>query len=267
VTGHPVRLEHGDGIAVLTLDRPEARNAITDRDMLDAIISALEQADTDPSIRVLVVTGAGGAFSAGGNVKDMRNRSGIFGGTPAEVSEAYRTTIQQIPRLLATTDLVTIAAVDGPAIGAGFDLALMCDLRLASSRARFAHSFVDLGILPGDGGAWFLTRILGWQRAAELSFSARHVDADEAARIGLVLEVLDPADLMPRALDLARTIAAKPPYSVRLTKRLLRAARSLPLEEFLDLTAAHQAIAHHTDDHAEAMDAFFERRPGRFTGR
>ena len=161
MTGGPVRLENGDGVAVLTLDRPEARNAITDRDMLDAIISALEQADTDPSIRVLVVTGAGGAFSAGGNVKDMRTRSGIFSGTPAEVSEAYRTTIQQIPRLLATTDLVTIAAVDGPAIGAGFDLALMCDLRLASSRARFAHSFVDLGILPGDGGAWFLTRILG----------------------------------------------------------------------------------------------------------
>ncbi len=241
------------GVATLSLERPEVRNALTGPEMIDEIVDGITRADRDDTVSVLVVTGSGGAFSAGGNLKEMQEGAGMFGGTPDEVAEAYRTSIQRIPRLLTATDLVTIAAVDGPAIGAGFDLALMCDLRLASTRARFAHTFIDLGIIPGDGGAWFLPRVVGWQRAAELAFTARAVDAAEALQLGIVLEVTEPDRLLPAAIRMARQIAAKPAHSVRLAKRLLRHARRLDLDPFLDLTAALQAISHHTEGHRTAM--------------
>jgi enoyl-CoA hydratase/carnithine racemase len=254
-------------IAILTLARPDIRNAITGPEMLDEVTAALRHADADPDIGVLIITGEGSAFSAGGNVKDMRAGAGIFEGTPDEISEKYRASIQQIPRLMLATDLVTIAAVNGPAVGAGFDLALMCDLRIGSFEARFAHTFIDLGIIPGDGGAWFLPRVVGWQRAAELAFTARIVTAEEAVEMGILLEVVEPADLLERARVIAEQIAAKPPHSVRLTKRLLRHARSMELDGFLDISAALQSVSHHTEDHREAIEAFFERRPGRFKGR
>ncbi len=252
--------EAEEGIATLTLDRPEVRNAITDRRMVDEIEAACLTAHHDPEIIVLIVTGAGNAFSAGGNVKAMRERDGMFAGTPDQIAEGYRATIQRLPRALTSIDVATVAAVNGPAIGAGFDLALMCDLRIASTEARFAHTFIDLGIIPGDGGAWFLSRLVGWQRAAELAFTGRTLDAAEAQELGIVLEVVEPAELLPRARQLAELIASKPAHSVRLTKRLLRHARSLELDPFLDLSAAFQGISHHTDAHQAAVEEFFRRR-------
>lgn len=254
-------------IATLTLARPDIRNAITGPEMLDEFIGAVRHADADPEIGVLIITGEGTAFSAGGNIKDMRAGVGLFEGSPDEISEKYRASIQQIPRLMLATDLVTIAAVNGPAVGAGFDIALMCDLRIGSSDARFAHTFIDLGIIPGDGGAWFLPRVVGWQRAAELAFTARIVTAEEALDMGILLEVVEPDDLLTRAGVIAEQIAAKPPHSVRLTKRLLRHARSMELDGFLDISAALQSVSHHTDDHREAIEAIFEKRPGDFKGR
>ena len=254
-------------IATLTLARPDIRNAITGPEMLDEFIGAVRHADADPEIGVLIITGEGTAFSAGGNIKDMRAGVGLFEGSPDEISEKYRASTQQIPRLMLATDLVTIAAVNGPAVGAGFDIALMCDLRIGSSHARFAHTFIDLGIIPGDGGAWFLPRVVGWQRAAELAFTARIVTAEEALDMGILLEVVEPDDLLPRAGVIAEQIAAKPPHSVRLTKRLLRHARSMELDGFLDISAALQSVSHHTDDHREAIEAIFEKRPGDFKGR
>ena len=254
-------------IATLTLARPDIRNAITGPEMLDEFIGAVRHADADPEIGVLIITGEGTAFSAGGNIKDMRAGVGLFEGSPDEISEKYRASTQQIPRLMLATDLVTIAAVNGPAVGAGFDIALMCDLRIGSSDARFAHTFIDLGIIPGDGGAWFLPRVVGWQRAAELAFTARIVTAEEALDMGILLEVVEPDDLLPRAGVIAEQIAAKPPHSVRLTKRLLRHARSMELDGFLDISAALQSVSHHTDDHREAIEAIFEKRPGDFKGR
>jgi enoyl-CoA hydratase/carnithine racemase len=242
----------------LTLDEPATRNAITGAETLDTIISAIE--NPPAGLGVLIITGTGPAFSAGGNVKDMAARRGLFSGSPEEIMEGYRATIQQLTRAILETDLVTIAAVNGPAIGAGFDLALGCDLRIGSTAARFAHTFVDLGVIPGDGGAWILPRALGWQRAAELSFTARVVEADEAKDIGILLEVVEPHRLMDRATELADLIAHKPAHSVRLAKRLLRHSRSMDLAGFLDFSAALQAVSHHTEDHLQAVAAF--QRPG-----
>jgi enoyl-CoA hydratase/carnithine racemase len=241
-------------VGTLILNRPDLRNALTDAAMLEEILEAIATAEA--SAGVLVVTGSGTAFSSGGNIKDMRDRVGLFAGTPEEMVEGYRDTVQRLTRAMASTDLVTIAAVNGPAVGAGFDLALGCDLRIGSTHASFAHTFVDLGIIPGDGGAWLLPRVVGWQRAAELAFTARRVDATEALAAGILLEVVSPTELMARAMDLATQIAAKPAHSVRLTKRLLRHARQMDLEGFLDLSAAFQAIAHHTEAHLDAVKKF-----------
>lgn len=242
-------------VGLLVLNEPETRNALTGVEMLDAIVSSIEMAATEA--QALVITGAGTAFSAGGNIKDMAARKGLFAGTPEEILEGYRASIQRLTRTLADTDLVTIAAVNGPAVGAGFDLVLGCDLRLGSPAARFSHSFVDLGIIPGDGGAWLLARQLGWQRAAEISFTGRAVDAEEAVRLGILLEVTD--DVVARAQELATSIAQKPSHSVRLTKRLLRHARSMDLDGFLEYSAALQAISHHTDAHRGAVAHYVER--------
>ena len=254
----PVLVEAGGGVSVVTLNRPELRNTLTGEEMLDALLAAISAAEADPATAVMVLTGAGRAFSAGGDVKAMSRREGLFSGTPDVMAEAYRATIQRLTRAMLTTDLVTIAAVNGPAVGAGFDLALGCDLRIGSTEARFAHTFVDLGIIPGDGGAWLLPRVVGWQRASELAFTARMIDAAEAERIGVLLEVVPPSDLLARATDLARDIAARPHHSLRLTKRLLRHARTTDLDEFLDLSAAFQAIAHHQPEHLGAVDRYLQ---------
>lgn len=254
----PARVTVDGRVATLTLDEPETRNAISGTETLQTILAAIEEASTE--IGVLVITGAGPAFSAGGNVKDMAARQGLFAGTPEEIMEGYRTSIQRLTRALLETDLATIAAVNGPAIGAGFDLALGCDLRLGSTSARFAHTFVDLGIIPGDGGAWLLPRVIGWQRAAELAFTARTVEAEEAMSLGILLEVVDPGELMSRTMEIAHLIASKPAHSIRLAKRLLRHARSMDLPGFLEFSAALQAVSHHTEAHHQAL-ATFKRSP------
>lgn len=217
-------------------------------------------------MNVLVLDSDGPAFSAGGDVKAMRDRTGMFEGGAEQILEGYRTSIQMLTRTLASTDLVTIAAVQGPAVGAGFDLVLGCDLRIGSTAARFAHTFVDLGIIPGDGGAWLLTRIVGHQKAAELSFTARMIGAEEARDAGVLLEVVDPDSLASRVDELATEIASKPGHSLRMTKRLLRHARTMDLEGFLDLTAALQSVAHTTDAHTTAVDTYLERLAARRRG-
>lgn len=254
------RFEVSGRSAILTLARPETRNAITGMAMLSEVIGGIEAAEADSDVGVLVITGDGPAFSAGGNIKDMADRTGLFAGTPEEMTEGYRASIQRLTRTMLSVDLATIAAVNGPAVGAGFDLALSCDLRIGSTNARFAHTFVDLGIIPGDGGAWLLPRVLGWQRAAELSFTGRTVGAAEALRLGILLEVTEPDSLIPRALAMADLIGSKPAHSIRLAKRLLRQARSMDLDGFLELSAALQAVSHHTEAHHQALDDLMARR-------
>lgn len=254
MTRSHTRLERGDGFWVLTLARPDVRNAITGPEMLEEIVAAV----TDPDVGVLVITGEGPAFSAGGNVKEMAAGEGMFDGDPDQVTESYRRTIQELTRSMARTDTVTIAAVNGPAVGAGFDLVLGCDLRIGSTQAWFAHTFVDLGIIPGDGGAWLLPRVVGWQRATELALTARRVPADEAVRLDILLEVVAPEALLERAAELAAGIGSKAAHSVRFTKRLLRHARGMDLEGFLELSAALQGLSHAAPAHAKAVETYLE---------
>lgn len=246
-------------VAIVTLARPETRNALTGGDLLEELLDAIHDAETDPEVGVMVIDAEGPAFSAGGNVKDMAAKEGLFEGNSAEIVERYRETIQQLTRFMATTDLVTIAAVNGPAIGAGFDLVLGCDLRIGTSRARFAHTFIEMGIIPGDGGAWLLPRVVGWQRATELAVTARSVDAEEAIETGILLEVVPDSRLSLRAMELATEIASKPRPAVIMAKRLLRLSRSSDLDQFLELSAALQAVAHATPEHEEAVQAYLER--------
>lgn len=255
------------GVATLTLQRDDVRNALTGTALIDDIVGTVNWANTAHGVSVLIITGEGSAFSSGGNVKEMQDRGGIFGGAPIEIQDKYRRGIQQIPLALHKAEIPVIAAVNGPAIGAGFDLVNMCDIRIASTRAQVGETFINLGITPGDGGAWFMQRLIGYQRAAELTFTGRVVKAEEALQLGLFLEVVEPEALLPRALELAGEIASKPPLTLRLTKRMMKLAQRSDLPDFLDLCACFQAMAHHTTDHLEAVNAFLEKRAPVFTGK
>ncbi len=262
-----LRVERRDHVLVLTLDDQATRNALNGDDLYAAFEEVAQLASADLTVRAVVLTGAGTAFSSGGNIRDMLEKKGMFGGAPHEISEQYHRGIQRIPRALHGLDVPLIAAVNGPAIGAGCDLACMCDIRIASNRASFAESFVRVGIIPGDGGSWLLPRIVGYARAAEMAFTGESVDAKHAFNIGLVSKVVPHEKLMESALDLAGRIAANPPQVLRWTKRLLKEAQHERLESVLGMAAAYQALAHQTEDHAEALAAVLEKRVPNFSGR
>jgi len=260
-------LELNQRVALLTLQRDDVRNALTGTALVEDLLATLAWCNAAPEVSVLIITGAGSAFSAGGNVKEMRDREGTFSGAVQRIQDNYRRGIQRLPLAMHACEIPLIAAVNGPAIGAGMDLACMCDVRLGSTRSLFGETFVNLGIIPGDGGAWFLPRVLGQQRAAELIFSGRLVKAEEAQEIGLLLEVTGEAELLPRARALAAGFAAKPPQALRLAKRLLKAGQRQELPDFLDLCASYQAMCHHSEDHLEAVNAFLEKRPPVYQGK
>lgn len=255
-----------DGILTLTLNKPELRNPISDPVVLSAVLAAIREADADVGVRVVILTGSGSAFSSGGDIKTMRKGGGLNDPLPAVTRRNYRNGIQQLPLLFESIEVPVIAAVNGPAIGAGCDLACMCDIRIAGQSARFAESFVKMGIVPGDGGAWLLPRIVGFSKATEMALTGDMLSADEALASGLVSKVVPDDQLMDAALDLARRIAANPPYAVRMTKRLLREGRMASLAALLEASAAAQAICHETADHEEAVNAFLEKRAPRFIG-
>ncbi|HEV7367478.1 crotonase/enoyl-CoA hydratase family protein [Arenibaculum sp.] len=265
--GEPVLFEQDGGVVLLTLNQPETRNAITDIAMVDALVAACGRVQGDGSVRCVIVTGAGKGFSSGGNIKHMRDRVGTFDGSAAEVRDNYRRGIQRVPKALYDLDVPTIAAVNGPAYGAGCDLTLMCDIRIAAEEAVFAENFVKIGIIPGDGGAWLLPRAVGMSRAAEMTFTGEPVDARTALEWGLVSRVVPQADLLPAAKKLAAHIATNPPQTLRMAKRLLREGQHTRLDTLLEMSAAFQGIIHHTQDHEEALSALLEKRPPSFSGR
>lgn len=258
-------VEREDAIVTMTLNRPQERNAISSPENIQEIRDFCAEVTRDISIKVVIITGAGSAFCAGGNVKDMRDRVGIFDGSPYTLRNRYREGIQQIPLALYELEVPTIAAINGPAIGAGLDLACMCDVRLAANEALFAESFVRLGIVPGDGGAWLLQRIIGPARAALMALTGDMIDSPTALAYGLITEVVSGDTLLESAKSVARRIAANPSHALRLTKRLLREAQDMRLAPLLELSAAYQALAHHTQDHDEAVAAFLEKRKPVFT--
>ncbi|GIK80528.1 MAG: crotonase/enoyl-CoA hydratase family protein [Xanthobacteraceae bacterium] len=255
-----------DGIAVVTLNRPETRNALS-QDVVEGLIAACDRVNQDLSVGCVVLTGNGPAFCSGGNVKEMHERNRApFMGSAAEMRRAYRHGIQQIPMAMYDLEAPVIAAVNGPAIGAGLDLAAMCDIRLAADGASFAESFLRVGLISGDGGAWFLPRVVGMPRALEMTYTADPISAQQALTMGLVSAIVTPEQLMEKAQEMAKRIARHPPHSLRLTKRLLRESARVDLPAALELAAAMQAIVQHTADQQEAVAAFLQKRSPVFRG-
>ena len=263
----PLLYQQQDAIVTLTLNRPETRNSISEDDMIEAIVHAVDRVNRDMSVSVVILTGAGSAFSSGGNVKHMRDRVGMFAGGPAEIRNGYRFGIQRIPPAVYHIEVPTIAAVNGPAFGAGCDLTMMCDMRIASEKAVFGESFVKLGIIPGDGGAWFLPRIVGMSRACEMTFTGDPVNAPTALEGGIVSKVVPPDELLGEAGRLAARIAVNPPHALRMAKKLIREGQHQRLESILEMSAAIQALAHETRDHQEAVAAMLEKRSPTFVGK
>lgn len=258
-----LQIERDGGIVVATMNQPETRNALTGNTAIEEIVQLCADIRHDAGVKVLILTAAGPIFSSGGNVKDMRR---FFDDalTPERICEEYRQGIQRIPLALHGLDVPVICAVNGPAIGAGLDIACMCDIRIAADTATFAESFVRVGIVPGDGGAWLLPRAVGMAKASEMAYTGEAISAQDALACGLVSRVVPAAELLPAARMLAAKIAANPGGVMRMTKRLLREGQQSSLASLLELSASYQALAHKTAEHREAVTAFIEKRAPRF---
>lgn len=252
-----VLYETDSPLATITLNRPEARNAYSD-EMADELVDSLDAAERDDEVRAVVLTGAGDAFAAGGDLKAMQEKSGMFSGDPVELRDNYLQGLHRIPKRFESFEKPVVAAVNGPAIGAGLDLSLMCDLRIAGDRAKFGSTFAKVGVIPGDGGAYLLTRVVGFPKAVELILTAKIIDADEALEIDLVNEVVDHDSVLEEARATAERIASLPPKAVKLAKAALYRCVDQDLETSLQLTAALQSCVQHTDEHLEAVEAMLD---------
>lgn len=252
-------------VVTLTLNEPETRNAISPA-IIKGLVAACDRINHDPSVSCVIITGAGKSFSSGGNVKEMAQKTGMFGGIPAEVRVHYQHGIQQIPMALNAIEVPTIAAVNGHSIGAGCDLAMMCDMRIITTETEFAESFLRVGLVSGDGGAWFLPKVVGLSRAYEMTFTCDLVKADKAMSWGMASSCVAPDKLMEEATALAKRIASQPPVSLRLCKKILRESQTLSLTASLEMAAGMQALVQHTADQHEAVTAFLEKRKPVFKG-
>ncbi|KAF1068532.1 enoyl-CoA hydratase/isomerase family protein [Variovorax sp.] len=248
-----------DGVATLTLDRPEAKNAL-DPTMADELGECLAAIRADEAVRVLVLAGAGGAFCAGGDVKAM----GQGGPRTPEQRRAGMARYTRICTELMALDRPVIAAVDGVAYGAGFSLALMCDIVLLSERARLCMVFQRIGLVPDMGAFYTLPRVVGLQRAKELIFSAREIDATEALHLGLAMEVVPAEALAARAQAIARSFAGASPVAMSIAKRALQASLGSDLQTLLEIESSGQALASNSDYAKEAVRRFAAREPAQF---
>lgn len=259
-----LNIQRDGSILTLTMSQPETRNALTGNTAVEEFVQVCDDIRKDPSVRVVILTAEGPIFSSGGNVKDMK-RFFDEALTPDMIREEYRQGIQRIPKALYNLDVPIICAVNGPAIGAGLDLTCMCDIRIASEKATFAESFVRVGIVPGDGGAWLLPRAVGMSKASEMAFTGETLTAEQALGCGLVSRVVPHESLQDEARALASKISANPGAVLRMTKRLLREGERSSLESLLEISASYQALAHKTADHREAVTAFIEKRTPQFS--
>lgn len=250
----PIILTREGKIAIIEINLPDTRNPISAQPTIDALCDGLEEVSADVSIGAAILTGRGTAFSSGGDLATISHPGGLGGDAPTRTPSQYRLGIQRVPSAFAAFNVPIIAAVNGPAIGAGCDLACMCDIRIAGESAVFAESFVRLGLIPGDGGAWLLPRAVGYSRACEMAFTGDRISATEALDIGLVSRVVPDEALMDTARELAGRIVRNPPEALRLAKRLMIRGQTMRLDELLELSAAYQSIAHTTEEHHEAID-------------
>ena len=259
-------ISNADHITTLTIDRAETMNPLGADGDGDDFAAACDAINRDMNVRCVILTGAGRAFSAGGDIKAMKNRSGTFSGSPPGISDGYRNNIHRILRALYGLRVPVIAAVNGPAIGLGCDVACLADMRIASAKAKFGVTFLKLGIIPGDGGTWILPRIIGEARAAELFYTGDVIDAATAQEWGLVSRVVEPDALMDEARALAGKVAALPPHALRHAKNLMRQGRETSYDTALEMAANTQALMHLTSDHMEGVDALLEKRAPLFKG-
>ena len=262
----PLQLERHGSIALLTLNRPQAMNALGAPGDGEAIRSVCEEVGRDASLRCAVLTGSGRAFSAGGDIKAMQAREGVFGGAGTAIRENYRREIHMLSRALYELEIPLIAAVNGPAIGLGCDVACLADMRIASTEARFGVTFLKVGLIPGDGGAWLLQKVIGFSRTAELLYTGDVIDAQTAADWGLVSRVVPADELLAEAMKLAGRVAAQPPHALRLTKSVMRQGRTAAYDGVMELSAAAQGLCHLTADHIEGVTAVLEKRAPAFRG-
>jgi len=250
-----------NNVQVITLNRPDKKNAFN-KEMIEAWVKALESAQQNEDVHVIVVTGAGNAFCSGGDVGGMTQDQ-----KPLDNKNKLWENIHRIPLTLKTIDKPVIAAINGPAVGAGLDMALMCDIRTMVSDSKVSEGYVKVGLIPGDGGAFFLPQIVGEAKALELLWTGNFISSEEALSLGLVNHTYAQEEFLEKTLQLAEQIAAGPQVAIRMTKRAVRYSRTMELEPALDLISSHYAIIKETDDHKEGVAAFKEKRKATFTGR
>lgn len=253
-------------IAEITLNRPDINNVVTGEKIISEIEDVIKKINSDKSLSVLVLSANGRVFSAGGDLNSMKNKSGMFSGDPHELFENYQKNVQRIPKAFYSLEVPSIAAVNGPASGAGCDLAFMCDIRVASENAWFSQAFINVGLISGDGGLYFLQKISNYPTAAEMVFTGAKISAQRAFSAGMVNRLVSDADVMTEALKIAEEIAQKPPVTIRLSKKLLKSAHMKNLYDVLDQSALTQSLCHSTKDHLEAVNAFLEKRTPVFKG-
>jgi 2-(1,2-epoxy-1,2-dihydrophenyl)acetyl-CoA isomerase len=252
--------------AWITLNRPEASNAYS-TEMVQSLVQVLKEADRDESVRCIVITGAGKNFCAGGDVKAMLNKTGMFAGESNQLKETYESGIQQIPLTLSQMKTPVIAMVNGAAVGAGCDLSAMCDMRIASTEASFAETFAKVGLVPGDGGAYFLTRLVGFGKAMEMFLTCKTYSALEAKDMGLVNEVVLPEKLKSTTEDLVSKLTALPPIALQMTKKAMNHSYRSDLNSHLELMSSLQGITQRSSDHFRAVESLLSKTTPTFEHR
>jgi len=261
--GDELRFERADGVATITLNRPEALNAFSNG-MLADWATALDECQADDAVAAVVVTGAGRAFCAGGDISTL---GAVEGNAALHIGDYLRTHVHPVARAVTALQKPYLCAVNGAATGAGMDMALMADIRWAGRRALFCESYVKVGLIPGDGGAFLLPRLVGMSKALELLWTGEFIDAERAEQLGIVSRVCDDDTLVDELHEFAARLAAGPRVAIRLIKQVARQSQGTDLLGALDLVTGPMGAAFNTADHLEAVAAFKEKRAPRFTGR
>ncbi|MBY0416030.1 MAG: enoyl-CoA hydratase/isomerase family protein [Bdellovibrionales bacterium] len=249
----------------VTLNNPDQMNAIT-TEMINSLTEVLAHADFDINIRVVVITGKGKNFCAGGDIKAMEEKSGMFAGESNELRSRYQQGIQRIPKCIEDMSVPVIALVNGAAVGAGCDLSMMCDLRVGGNKTKFAETFTRMGLVPGDGGTFFLQRVVGYAKAMQMFLTTKSFEGVEALNFGLMNFLFEDSILEEETLRLADLVASQAPVAQRLTKKAMKVSYMNDLQTSLDMLASFQGISQRTSDHFEALKSFKEKRSPNFQG-
>jgi len=260
-----IALKKANHIATITLNRPDRMNALSTT-MLRELIAAVNDVASDDDTRVVILAAAGKVFCSGADVSEGGKTSGLSG-TPNEMRRNLQETYQSVALGLRRLYKPTIAMVNGAAVGAGCDFAFACDMRVGSERAKFRNGFVKVGLIPGGGGTWLYTRLMGLGRGLEFLFTGDFLEAEEAQRIGVLNKLVPDGELEGATMELARKIAQNPPLAVQTSKMMAYRALDTDLEAALEMSAAYQALALSSEDHREGVNAFMEKREGQFKGK